>query len=281
MKRNKSFTDNLPLLYLVATPIGNLKEMTPRALEVISECDLVVAEDTRNALSLLDKFAIKKPTQSLHEHNEREASKKIVSEILSGKKVVYMSDAGYPVISDPGAILVDECIANDIAVSTIAGSSAFLNALVSSGFPADHFYFYGFLPSKESEAKKELQSLSSNANTIIFYESPHRIGNTLKLMRETLGNRDVCIGRELTKLNEEFIHGTLDELVSVDEFTLRGEMVVLVKANKEETSLDEKEIINSLKLCLLKGLSKKDAIELTSTLLKVNKNKVYDLSKDL
>lgn len=281
MNRNKSFTDNLPLLYLVATPIGNLKEMTPRALEVISECDIVAAEDTRNANSLLNQYGIKKTTYSLHEHNEREASQKLVSEILNGKKIVYMSDAGYPGISDPGHILVEECINNDIAVSTVAGSSAFLNALVSSGLDSDHFFFYGFLPSKGGEAKKELEKLVNIPHTLIFYESPHRIGESLNLFAEVLGDRKACIGRELTKLNEEFIRGTLNELTQIDEFTLRGEIVLIIEGNKTECKINEKEIVSSLKLCLEKGLSKKDAVELTSTLLKVNKNFVYDLSKDL
>ena len=277
MKRNKSFAPNSNPLYLIATPIGNLKEMTPRALEIIKDADLVVAEDTRNASSLLSKFELKKPTYSLHEHNEREASQKVIKEILSGKKVVYMSDAGYPVISDPGNILVQECINNDIEVSTVAGSSAFLNALTASGLSCDHFYFHGFLPSKESDAKRELELLKDKKETIIFYESPHRISNTLKLLNQSLGNRHGVIGRELTKLNEEFIRGTLDELISIDPSTLIGEMVIIVEGNKNEQVIEDKIIKDYLELLISKGLTKKDAIEVTSTLLKVNKNKVYDL----
>ena len=280
MKRTKSFENNY-LLYLIATPIGNLKEMTPRALEIISKCDLVVAEDTRNASSLLAKFDIKKPAFSLHEHNEREASKKVVNDILSGKKVVYMSDAGYPAISDPGHILVEECLKNDIAVSSVAGSSAFINALVASGLDSDHFYFYGFLSSKESEAKKQLETLLNKEETIIFYESPHRIANTLKLLSNVLGERKCVIARELTKLNEEFIRGTLSELANIDASTLIGEMVIVVEGNKIETKLEDAQIINYLTILLNKGLTKKDAIEVTSILLKVNKNYVYDLAKSL
>ena len=144
MKRNKSFTENAPILYLIATPIGNLKEFSSRAIEIVSECDIVAAEDTRNAFDLLNKFGIKKDLYSLREHNEKEASKHLIEQINKGKKVVYMSDAGYPGISDPGSLLVKELIANDINVSTISGSSAFINALVASGLPTNHFFFYGF-----------------------------------------------------------------------------------------------------------------------------------------
>ena len=281
MTRNKTFDNTQPVLYLIATPIGNLKEMTPRALEIISECDLVVAEDTRNASSLLAKFDLSKPTLSLHEHNEREASKKVVKEALQGKKIVYMSDAGYPGISDPGHILVEECINNGISPSIIAGSSAFLNALVASGMNSDHFYFYGFLPSKETEAKKELVKLSNKIETLIFYESPHRIKNTIALLLSVLGDRKVCIGRELTKINEEFIRGTLIELNEIDESTLKGEMVIVVEGHIETNAVDDDKIKESLELLINKGLSKKDAIECVSSLLNVNKNRVYDIAQSI
>ena len=209
MTRNKSFDGNRPILYLIATPIGNLKEMSPRALEIISEMDIIAAEDTRNAFSLLANYGIKKELFSLREHNEVEASKTLLEKIRAGKKVAYMSDAGYPGISDPGYLLVKEMIKEDVNISTISGASAFINALVASGMKTDHFYFYGFLPAKENEAKEEILSLKDCKDTIIFYEAPHRIDKTLNLLRECLGNRDVCLARELTKLNEEYIRGTL------------------------------------------------------------------------
>ena len=196
MKRNKSFDKNGLLLYLIATPIGNLKEFSPRAIEVVSEADIVAAEDTRNAHDLLSRFGIKKDLYSLREHNEKEASKHIVSLIKSGKKVVYMSDAGYPGISDPGYLLVKELIENDIMVSVVSGSSAFINALVASGLDTKHFLFYGFLSAKDGEAKDEIESLKMVRNTIIFYEAPHRIIRTLNLLREGLGNRFVCLDRK-------------------------------------------------------------------------------------
>ena len=277
MTRNKSFDGNKPVLYLIATPIGNLKEMSPRALEVISEMDIIAAEDTRNAFSLLANFGIKKELFSLREHNEVEASKHLLEKILSGKKVAYMSDAGYPCISDPGYLLVQEMIRNNICVSTISGSSAFINALVASGLETKHFYFYGFLSAKENEAKEEILSLKDYKNTLIFYEAPHRINKTLNLLRDTLGNRKVCLARELTKINEEYIRGTLDELINVDESTIKGEIVLIVEGNTEENVIDDKKIIARVDYFIKLGLSQKDAINVVSEEFDVNKNYIKKL----
>lgn len=276
MKRNKSFESDNPL-YLIATPIGNLKEFSPRALEIISACDLVAAEDTRNASNLLHHFDISKKTYSLREHNEKMASEYVISQIREGKKVVYMSDAGYPGISDPGYILVKECIANDIPVSVINGSSAFLSALIPSGIDTSHFYFYGFLSAKKQEAITELNSLKNFQDTIIFYESPHRINETLKTLLEVLGNREAVIARELTKLNEEFIRGTLEELVEIDPTTLKGEMVIIVEGKKESEELDLYKINETITLLKSKGLTNKDIVEVISKTLNINKNKISKL----
>ena len=277
MKRNKSFTDNKPLLYLVATPIGNLKEFSSRAIEIVNECDVVAAEDTRNAYDLLHKFGIKKELYSLREHNEKEASQHVVDLINNGKKVVYMSDAGYPGISDPGNLLVKEVLANDIAVSTISGSSAFINALVASGLSSKHFYFYGFLSPKDNEAKEEINSLKDFRNTLIFYEAPHRIIRTINLLKDGLGNREVCLARELTKINEEYIRGTLDELSQLEEDTLKGEMVIIVDGNKEETMISDDEISTRVAYFTKLGLSQKDAINVVSEEFKINKNYIKKL----
>jgi 16S rRNA (cytidine1402-2'-O)-methyltransferase len=277
MKRNKSFTDNKPLLYLVATPIGNLKEFSSRAIEIVNECDVVAAEDTRNAYDLLNKFGIKKELYSLREHNEKEASQHVVDLINNGKKVVYMSDAGYPGISDPGNLLVKEMLANDIAVSTISGSSAFINALVASGLSSKHFYFYGFLSAKDNEAKEEINSLKDFRNTLIFYEAPHRIIRTINLLKDGLGNREVCLARELTKINEEYIRGTLDELSQLEEDTLKGEMVIIVDGNKEETMISDDEITARVAYFTKLGLSQKDAVNVVSEEFKINKNYIKKL----
>ena len=277
MNRNKSFDGSRPTLYLIATPIGNLKEMSPRALEVISEMDIIAAEDTRNAFSLLANFGLKRELFSLREHNEVEASKHLLERIRNGKKVAYMSDAGYPGISDPGYLLVQEMVKNDINVSTISGSSAFINALVASGLETKHFYFYGFLPAKESEAKEEILSLKDKKETLIFYEAPHRINKTLTMLKDGLGNRQACLARELTKINEEYIRGTLNELVEIDEATIKGEIVLIVEGNKEETVIDDEKIATRVAYFVKLGLSQKDAINVVSEEFGVNKNYVKKL----
>ena len=272
MRRNKNFDNKKPIIYLISTPIGNLKEFNERAIEVISYCDIIMAEDTRNTLQLLSKFNISKPSYSLREHNEKQMSEFVIEKIKEGKKIVYMSDAGYPGISDPGTILVKECIANDINVSVINGSSAFLTALVASGLDTSHFLFYGFLSAKESEASKQLDELKDKEETLIFYESPHRIESTLKILHEKLGNREACIARELTKINEEYIYGNLEEFLYIDSSTLKGEMVIIVSGNKEVKEIDMDEINETINLLKSKGLTNRDIVEIITKIYKIKKN---------
>ena len=275
--RSKNFSDSKPLLYLVATPIGNLSDFSPRALEIIKDADLIASEDTRVAGKLLSFFNIKKSMYSLHEHNEVEASLKVIDRIKAGEKVVYMSDAGYPAISDPGARLVDLALNNDINVSVIPGPSAFLSALVCSGLDSSHFYFHGFLSAKDGERRKELEELKVRKETIIFYEAPHRIEKVLKDLLNVLGNRRICIARELTKLHEEYIRINLEEIKDLDFETIKGECVVVVEGNKEEIKLSDEEIISLVEQEEKKGVSSKDAIKIVSELTKVNKNYIYKI----
>ena len=279
MKRIKSFDNSHPVLYLIATPIGNLGEFSSRAIETINQMDFIGAEDTRNTGELLSKFNIKKPLFSLREHNEIEASNYLIEQIKQGKRVAYMSDAGYPGISDPGYLLTKLALENDIAVSVISGSSAFISALVSSGLDTSHFYFHGFLSAKEGEAKTELESLKDKQETLIFYESPHRIEKTLQILLDVLGDRQVSLHRELTKLNEENIIGKLSELSQIDESTLKGEMVIVIEGNKDIKSLSDDEIIEKVNYFISKNMSKKDAIEAVADIYNVRKNKVKDLIK--
>ena len=279
MKKIKSFDNSHPLLYLIATPIGNLGEFSSRAIDVINEMDFIACEDTRNTKDLLQKFNINKRLVSLREHNEVEMSNYVINEIKSGKKVAYVSDAGYPAISDPGNILVKLANENDIAISVVSGSSAFINALVSSNLDTDHFYFYGFLPAKEGEAKKELESIKLIKDTVIFYESPHRIEATINLLLKELGDRKAVLHRELTKINEEKIYGTLSELANLDFSLIKGELVIVVEGNKLENSYSDEEIVQRVASFVEKGLSKKDAIELTSEVLGVKKNYIKDIIK--
>ena len=277
MTRSKPFNGSKPVLYLIATPIGNLKEMSPRALEVIAEMDIIAAEDTRNSFSLLNNYGIKKEMFSLREHNEIEASKHLLEKVKEGKKVAYMSDAGYPGISDPGYLLVKEMIANDVAVSTISGSCAFINALVASGLDTKHFYFYGFLPAKENEAKAEIELIKDKKETLILYEAPHRIMKTLSLLKDVLGDRQICLARELTKINEEYIRGTLSELLTLDENTIKGEIVLIIEGNNQEITISDEKIKARVDYFVKLGLSQKDAIAVTSEEYGVNKNYIKKL----
>ena len=279
MKRTQNFVNNKPTLYLIATPIGNLSEFTPRAIEILKEADYVGCEDTRNSKILFDHFGISTTLISCHEHNENEASEQLISYLLNGKNVCYVSDAGYPGISDPGSRLVKKALDKDINVSVVNGSSAFLTALVASGLETDHFYFHGFLASKESQRENELKEMINRKETLIFYESPHRIMKTLVSMQKIFGNRKICLCRELTKKFEEYIRGTLDELVTIDENTLKGEMVIIVEGNKDETSsfVSDEDIMAYVNSLTEVGLSTKDAIKNASSTLKVNKNYIYKL----
>lgn len=279
MKRIKSFNNEAPILYLIATPIGNLGEFSSRAIDLVKEMDLIAAEDTRNTLDLLHKFNISKPAISLREHNEIEASRKLIDEIKKGKKVAYMSDAGYPGISDPGYLLAKLCIENDIAVSVISGGCAFINALTSSGIDTTHFYFHGFLSSKPNEAKEELEELKNKKETIVFYESPHRIEKTLNLLLEVFGDRYISLQRELTKINEEKLYGHLSEFKNIDINSLKGEMVIVVSGNDKKEEFTDDEIILKVNYFIFKGMDKKAAIETASELYNIRKNHIKELIK--
>lgn len=277
--RAKSFENTKPLLYLVPTPIGNLDEFSPRALEVIKNADIIACEDTRVTHKLLAFFNISKPLVSLREHNEVEQSNYIISEIKAGKKVAYMSDAGYPCISDPGSRLVKLALENDINVSSLSGPNAALNALVASGIDASRFYFHGFLDAKESVRKEELRKLFNKEETLIFYESPHRIQKTLSNMHEILGARKACIARELTKIHEEFIRANLKQLMEIEPETLKGEMVIIVEGKSKEIKphIENAELLKMVSSLTETGLSTKDAIKQVAELTNVSKNYIYKI----
>ncbi|MBR0301641.1 MAG: 16S rRNA (cytidine(1402)-2'-O)-methyltransferase [Bacilli bacterium] len=277
--RSQNFNSDKPLLYLVATPIGNLSEMSPRAIETLQNADIIACEDTRVTGKLLSFFNIKKPLVSLREHNEVSEAGKLIARILAGEKVAYASDAGYPCISDPGAKLVQLALQNGINVSTISGPNAGLNALVASGLDTSHFYFHGFLNAKESIARNELQEMIKRKETIILYEAPHRIMKTLNMLFEILGDRQVCLARELTKQHEEFIRGPLSELVELDPTTLKGEMVLIVEGRKDEVKpdLNNEEIYQMVKNFVGMGMSTKDAIKRVSEITEISKNQVYKI----
>lgn len=277
--RSLNFDSNKPLLYLISTPIGNMQEVSPRTMEVLSSVDLIACEDTRVTGKLLQILGFSKNLVSIREHNEVSMSQEIVKKILSGTKVAYMSDAGYPCISDPGSKLVKICLENNINVTTISGPNAALNALCASGLCENHFYFHGFLSAKPTERVQELKDLSTRKETLIFYEAPHRISKTLKSMYEVLGNRNACIARELTKKHEEYIRMPLGEMINIDPDTLIGEMVVIIQGStiEEKANLTDNDLLEMVNEMTKTGVSTKDAIKMVSEKTNTNKNYIYNL----
>ncbi len=276
MNRQKSFENDKPTLYLVATPIGNLNELTYRAIEILKEVRYIAAEDTRNTIKLLNKFEISNKLISHHEHNLTSSIPKIIDLLKNEGNVALVSDAGYPAISDPGYELVKVAIENDINVVPISGANACLNALVVSGIAPQPFLFYGFLDHQDKKKKKELEELKKYKETVVFYESPHRIKRTLQLMLDIFGNRNIALARELTKLHEEINRGSIEEILEVVD-TMKGEMVLVVEGAKfiKEEIVFEQSIQEHVDEYIEKGMSTKDAIKEVAKLRGVSKNVVY------
>ena len=276
MNRQKSFENNHPCLYLVATPIGNLEEITYRAIRILKEVDYIGAEDTRNTVKLLNYYNIKTKLISHHEHNIIHSIPKIINLLLEGNNIALVSDAGYPAISDPGFELVKEAIANEINVIPISGANACLDALVVSGIVPQPFIFYGFLDHQDKKKKKELENLKKYQETLVLYESPHRIAKTLKLMLEIFGDREIALCREITKKYEEIIRGKISEVLNIiDE--LKGEMVIVVSGNVNviEEHIFEQTIVEHVDEYVSKGMTVKDAIKEVAKLRNIKKNEVY------
>lgn len=266
-------------LFIVATPIGNLDDITYRAVKVLNEADLIAAEDTRHTLKLLNHLNISKPLISYYKETEKVKSKLIIDRIKEGKNVAVVSDAGTPGISDPGEEVIKMAIAENIDIVPIPGACAAINSLICSGFDTHEFVFVGFLSAKKKEKKDKLELLRNETRTMIFYEAPHKIIDTLECMKEILGDREISIARELTKIHEEFIRGNIsDVLEKIEE---RGEMVIIVQgASKSELDI-EKENRNSLtleehySLYERQGLDKKEIIKRIAKDRGVNKNEIY------
>ncbi len=273
MQRQKSFHNENQTLYLVATPIGNLDDMSFRAVKILNSVDIIYAEDTRVSGKLLKHFEIKKPLRTYHDFNKEVKTEEIIKNLNNGLNIAMISDAGYPLISDPGYFLIREAIKENINVVSIPGATALLTALVVSGIPPHPFFFYGFLDNKEGKRKKELERLVNYKETIIFYESPHRITKTIKNMFEVFGERDLVIARELTKRYEEIIRGTT---LSLQEITdLKGEIVLVLHGKKDgviESNLSVLEEVNSL---IESGFSSKEAIKQVAKNRNIPKNDVY------
>ena len=275
MKRQKSFEQEEPSIYLVPTPIGNLQEMSERALEILKSVDVIACEDTRNTGKLLKHFDIKKPLLSHHEHNQDQSISKILDKIKEGQSVAIVSDAGYPLISDPGSYLVKQSIEQDIPVISISGPNAALDALVASGLETKHYLFYGFLDAKSKKRIQELEELASFPYTILFYEAPHRIEACLKVLLSVFGDRKIVLAREISKLHEEYLRGTISEILEVCS-TLKGEMVLVVSgAKKEENQISIEDAAEFVHRYMEDGLSMKKAVQQTASDLNVSKNELY------
>ncbi len=265
------------ILYVVSTPIGNLEDITLRALRILKEVDLIAAEDTRRTRQLLTHYGIQKPLISYHEHNERMRENRLLRELREGKKVGLVTDAGTPGISDPGEPLIRRAIREGIPLVPIPGPAAAMAALSIGGLPTDRFLFYGFLPAKSSARKKMLEGLRKRPETLIFYESPRRLPAFLKEARDIFGNRQVAVAREVTKIFEETLRGTLAEVSEkIGPEGVKGEITVILAGNTDEETVDSRTIRDALRNCIENsGISWKEAVERVAEELGAAKRDVY------
>ncbi len=267
------------VLYIVATPIGNLEDITLRALRILKEADVIAAEDTRHTQKLLSKYDIHTPLTSYHDHNKEEKAPVLVSRLLEGKNVALVSDAGTPGISDPGYFLINLCIAQAVPIVPLPGATAAIAALSVSGLPTDRFVFEGFLPSKHTARVKRLEELVKEDRTLIFYEAPHRIMQTLDDMRTALGDRKAVLTRELTKVHEQVIRGTLSEVKKqLETGSMKGEFTIIVEATSsgaDRMNISPEEYLKNL--ILHRGLPKKEAIAVAAHDLGVPKKEIYKI----
>ena len=278
MNRQKSFENEKPTLYLVPTPIGNLNEMTPRAIDVLNSVDVIACEDTRNSGQLLKHFGISKRLIAYQNFNETSSTKGIINLLSQGNNIALISDAGYPLINDPGQRVVSEVTALGYNVVPISGCSAFLNALVASGLIAQPFIFIGFLPPSTHDCVKKLRLYQSYPMTLIMYEAPRRIEKMLQSCLDVLGDRHICIARELTKVHEEFIRGKISEILPIAS-ELKGEMVVVIEGNQDdyEKDIDMGQILNMVNTSIESGMSTSAAIKEVAKQTGISKNQIYDL----
>ena len=264
-------------LYLVATPIGNLEDITLRALKILKEVDIIAAEDTRQTLKLLNHFEINKPLISYHRHNEELKSETLIEKLKNGENIALVSDAGTPGICDPGEGIIKKAIENEINVIPIPGACAMINALIASGISTKEFTFLGFLPLNKKLRNQKLNEIANSDKTIIIYEAPHKMEQTLKDLEKILKNRNIVLARELTKIHEEFIRKNIKELI--DEIpNIKGEMILIIEGNSD---INNENFLNKLSLeehysyYEKNGLSKKEIIKKIAKDRNLNKNEIY------
>jgi len=264
-------------LYLVATPIGNLEDVTYRAVRVLREVDLIACEDTRHTRKLLDHYGISKPLTSYHEHNEAERAEELAAKLRAGTNVALVSDAGMPLVSDPGYRLVAAAIRAGVPVVPIPGPAALLAALAASGLATDSFFFAGFLPPKSGQRARALEALRDQTATLVFYEAPHRILETLEDIERIFGaGRPVVVARELTKLHEEFLRGTASEVRAAlaSRAAVKGEITLLI-GRERAPAVDETSIEDAVDACLRAGMSRMDALKEVARRRGLSKRDVY------
>ena len=267
-------------LYLVATPIGNLEDITYRAVKILNEVDIIAAEDTRHSLKLLNHLNISKPLISYHRHNEEIKTELLIRKLNLGENIALITDAGTPAISDPGEDVVKEAIKNNIDVIPIPGACALINALICSGMDTREFVFYGFLPLNKKLRKNKLEEIKKENKTIILYEAPHKISDTLKDILNEIGDIKIVLARELTKIHEEFIRGNVSEIINnLDE--IKGELIIIIEKNKIIENNSITELLNKMTLeqhyeyYKKQNLEKKEIIKKIAKDRKVNKNEIY------
>lgn len=267
-------------LYIVATPIGNLEDITFRALNVLTEVDIIAAEDTRQTLKLLNHYSISKHLISYHRHNEEIKSEYLIEKLKNGENIALVSDAGTPGISDPGEEVIKKAIENEIEVIPIPGACAMINALICSGIETTEFTFMGFLPLNKKLRKEKLEEIRSATKTIILYEAPHKMKNTLKDLKSCIEGRKLVLARELTKIHEEFIRKPIDELISEVE-NLKGEMILVIEAGKENdpklNQTNNLSIEEQYKVYEAEGLTKNEIIKKIAKERKTTKNEIYQM----
>ena len=269
-------------LYLVATPIGNLEDITFRAIRILKEVDLIAAEDTRQTLKLLNHYEINKPLISYHRHNEEVKQEVLIQKLKEGQNIALVSDAGTPVISDPGEVIVKEALKENIKVIPIPGACALINALIASGLDTKEFSFYGFLSLNKKLRKEKLQEIKKENKTIILYEAPHKLTSTLKDLSEILENRKIVVARELTKIHEEFLSGTASEILE-NYKEPKGEHIILIEGSKikeeteEQKNIKEMTIEEHYKYYEKQGLTKNEIIKKIAKDKGVSKNEIYQL----
>lgn len=267
------------ILYIIATPIGNLEDITLRAIRILKEVDLIAAEDTRHTLKLLNHLEISKPLISYHRHNEEIRTEELIKELKTGKNIGLVSDAGTPGICDPGEEIIKKCIEETIKVVPIPGACAMINALITSGISTKEFIFLGFLPLNKKSRKEKLEEIKNANKTIILYEAPHKLKSTLNDLSLILEDRSVVLARELTKIHEEYIRGTVKELMEKTD-NLKGEMILIIEKNNkykkgELNSLNNLTLEEHYNFYEKNGLNKKEIIKKIAKDRNVSKNEIY------